>query len=128
MDLTQAPPDDDARRLTKAFLNAGGSDDRATPSLALGHVLARELLGDTLADSLGIETSKLRMALPFVRATVRQLNTLRKHPSGIATAVDAGARYWEWVLQNNPAGPVDLTMPESLLRTSLQRPSMTSAL
>lgn len=121
IDLTQAAPDDDARRLTRAFLDASASDDPGTsPGTAIGHVLARELLGDELADALDIDSSRLRLALPFVRATVGRLNTLRRRPAGRPAAARAGARYWAWVLANNPAGPVDLTMPESLLRASLR--------
>jgi hypothetical protein len=122
VDLTQAAPDEDARRLTAAFLNASAAeDDSATPPLALGHTLARELLGEKKADALGIQRSRLRHVIPVVRGTVRQLNHLRLRDVGRKSAVEAGIRYWEWVLQNNPAGPVDLTLPETLLRKSIPR-------
>lgn len=120
IDLTQGPPDEDARRLTRAFLSANtDGEPGGPPNAAIGHVLARELLGEELADGLGVESSRLRVVLPFVRATVRRLNSLRRHRTGKRTAADAGERYWEWVLANNPVGPVDLTMPERLLRSTL---------
>lgn len=119
IDLTQAAPDDDARRLTRAFLDAGGTDSNR-PGVLVGHVLVRELLGDEFADALASESSRLRFVLPLVRTTVRRLNALRRRPAGQAAAARAGARYWDWVLENNPVGPIDLTMPESLLRRSLR--------
>lgn len=123
IDLTQGEPDDDARQLTRAFLEAGGAqaptEESARRSVAVGQALARELLGKQMADALAIPDSPYRLALPLVKVAVRRLNTLRRHDRGRTAAAAAGERHWQWVLANNPQGPVHLTMPDRLLRTQL---------
>lgn len=124
---TQGPPDADARELTRVFLNAPAqaptdedSSSTGRPNVAVGYALARELLGDELAEQLAIPKTPLRMALPVARTLVKRLNVLRKLPSGRQMAAQRGERYWAWILENQPSGAVELTLPMELMRQSLE--------
>ncbi len=126
IDQTQAPPDDDARELPQAFLDApasepgpGDHESVGRPNIAVGYALARELLGDQKADQLAIPRTPLRLALPVVRRIVARLNSLRKWVPGNELA-DRGEAYWEWILENQPSGAVELTLPVEMLRSSLR--------
>ena len=116
--LTQGPPDEDSRELTRAFMSAGPSEEAgdrgAVHRQTLGCALVRTLLGDDLADELGVPDSPWSNAIPVVGQLARPLNAVRQIPGGARAATDIGHRYWQWVLQNNPAGLVDLTIPEEL--------------
>jgi hypothetical protein len=118
VELTQAAPDEDSRQLTRAFMSAGPSEAEAGRGAArrqaLGCALVRTLLGDELADDLGVPDSSWSNAIPVVGQMARPLNAVRQIPGGARAATDIGHRYWQWVLQNNPAGLVDLTIPEEL--------------
>lgn len=122
IDLTQGPPDDDARALTRVFLNAPAeqpSDEdhasAARPNVAVGYALARRLLGPELADQLDIPTTNLALILPVLKPIVARLNGLRKLPGSRRRAAEQGMRYWEWVLENQPSGAIELTLPTSLI-------------
>lgn len=126
IDLTQAPPDDDARELTRIFLSAPSTEPRpgddesvGRPNAAVGYAIARELLGEEMADHLAIPRTPLRFALPVVRRIVARLNTLRKLVPSQELA-DRGEAYWEWILENQPSGAVELSLPIELLRSSFR--------
>jgi hypothetical protein len=126
IELTQGEPDDDARKLTEVFLNApaeapeeGDHGSAARPNVAVGYALARELLGDERADQLAIPKTPLRMALPLLRAFVGRVNRLRRRDRGQALAAEYGQRYWEWVLESQPSGAIELSLPTDLLRSAL---------
>ncbi|MFB6375195.1 MAG: oxygenase MpaB family protein, partial [Bradymonadaceae bacterium] len=67
IELTQGPPDDDARELTRSFLRTGPPDApeerRDQPARALPRALARVLLGPELADDLDIDPTPLTSVL-----------------------------------------------------------------
>lgn len=122
--LTQGPPDDDARALTKIFLAApdeepeeGDHASAARPNAAIGYALSRALLGQELADQLEIPKTPLSLVLPLVRSFVKRLNKLRRTSRGQALAADRGEQYWEWVLESQPAGTVELSLPFEMLRS-----------
>lgn len=63
-------------------------------------MVCRELLGDELADKLGVQRSALRYALPVLRRLVRSVEHVR-HRVSLAerSAVAAGTRYWDRVVE-----------------------------
>lgn len=103
---TQGPPDEDSRALTKALLDAGrrGAQDDAELKRALrmepvAHALARHLLGDALADSLGVPASRLVRVMPAVRFTIGAFDVARERVRVLdSAAVRIGTRYWEDVI------------------------------
>ena len=104
IDATQAPPDDDSRALVRALLHAsenGSDEDRArgrrVRPVAFG--FCRGLLGDALADQLGIPPTRLRHLVPAVHRVVATLELARRSSSRLEEALlRAGARYWETVI------------------------------
>lgn len=121
IELTTGPPDDDARELTRAFLEAE-PDEKETESdgsrPGFDHMLARglvrQLLGESLADDLGVPESPIAPLLSALQPAVAGLHRLRRTSVGFETAVDLGDRYWRHVLENNPAGVVDFTLHDEL--------------
>lgn len=111
IDESQAPPDEDSRKLTRALFEVPYLEIEMAPkaeraaaeriayrSRELLRVAARELLGKPLADQLGIETSPWRGALPMLRRLVRTSALLARNVPGFESrAIDAGRRYWDGV-------------------------------
>lgn len=109
IDVSQAAPDDDARKLTHALFEVPYLElqslpiaERATAeriayrTRELLRVSAHELLGTELAEQLGIERSPWRGALPMLRRLVRTSALLTRTVPGIEQrAVEAGRRYWD---------------------------------
>lgn len=131
IELTQDTPDDDARRLTRAFLDAGPperADQQANPDAphegpdrTLAHALARRLLGEEMADQLDVPPSRLSPVLPLLKPVVGVLNNLRQTGPGRRAAAGQGHRYWQWVLENNPEGIVDFTLHDELFGLRSER-------
>lgn len=124
--MTQGPPDDDARELTRVFLdapNAEAMDDdhesAARPNALVGYAIARELLGEEMSDQLAIPTSPLSIALPIVRSLVKRLNKLRRLSRGQRIAAERGVQYWQWVLDSQPSSAIELTLPIDMLRSRI---------
>jgi hypothetical protein len=120
--LTQGPPDDDSRALTRALLESGLSHpnpaerERARRVKGLGEALCRHLVGPALADQLEIARTKERFVLPAAIRTVRALEVARRHSGTLENAlVRAGERYWDQVLQKGLIyATVDFKLPEHL--------------
>ncbi len=101
---TQAPPDDDARELVRAFLQAGVAEaqtpqerTRAERGVHMLRAISHELLGRDLAAALGFAPSPLRLALPVIRRLVRSGELMKRaRPFGDAQ-LRAGTRYWDEV-------------------------------
>ena len=131
IDATQHAPDDDARELTRIFLQGPRpSDDQVPPPEAgrrAANTLARALIGERRSDELGIEAARLPGAMLGLRAMIKSLDGLRRLPGGRARMAERGESYWRWVLEHNPAGAVELTLPEALLRTALDEGSKLTA-
>jgi hypothetical protein len=109
---TQDAPDADSRALTRALLESpheGAKTDearrRATLTTNLGQGFVRALLGDEMADSLGVPRTPWRHAMEVARAATRATELLRETVPGARQAlVDAGHRYWDRVVEIGLAG------------------------
>ena len=120
---TQAPPDDDARALTRALLRvpyeeASTEFERllARPRAALGAAITRHFLGDELACQLGIDDGGLRRLLPLMRGLTRLRElTHSLSPSRRERAAEDGLRYWQRVTRRALRGrPTEFAPPEAL--------------
>lgn len=94
---TQHPPDDDSRALTRALLESprlSQPGPAAEGHVALGQGFARALLGEEMADGLGIPDHAWKYVVPAVGAAVRGLRAVA--PSSALPDFEAlGARYWK---------------------------------
>jgi hypothetical protein len=104
MDATQAPPDDDARTLVRALMQAGAREAR-TPQQArqaergvhLLRAAAPLMLGPDRARLLGFEPTPMRWAMPLFRRLISSSEVIaRAKPMGQAQ-LRAGMRYWDEV-------------------------------
>jgi hypothetical protein len=99
IEATQAPPDDDARKLVRALSEAADIEARteaekqaAARAFRLLRAAAYLLHGDALAEELGFERSRLQSAAPIARRLVQSGETLAKlFPEA---QMRAGLRYW----------------------------------
>jgi hypothetical protein len=120
---TQDAPDDDSRALTRALLESpheGAKTEeakrRATYTTRLGQGFVRGLLGDEMADSLGVPRTPWRYAMDVARAATRATELLRETvPGARASLIDAGHRYWDRVVEIGLAGATaEFRPPERL--------------
>ncbi len=115
---TQGAPDDDARALVKALMHSGiaqtGDRGRDARTTAVGYGLCRGLVGDELADQLGVPRDSYRFALPAMRAMTRAAEAVRlRVPAAHRTAVEQGTRYWDRVVTVGLAGATaEFRLPE----------------
>lgn len=119
---TQQPPDDDARALTHALLSGPVADAvptfearlvNARVSFAQG--VSRFLLGDELADGLGIPHHRWRHVLPALSPLLASLPALFRLPGGEAIAAEVGRRYWRHLVKTGLADePARFEPPASL--------------
>lgn len=129
IDATQGRPDDDARALTQALLRSpleqvrsqpagSGERERAERVVAFGSTLCRALLGDVLADELGVPPEASPAIVPAVRAVVGAASRLeRASPTARALALERGRGYWRTVVrQGRAGGPYDFPLPRGLAR------------
>jgi hypothetical protein len=120
---TQAAPDDDSRALTRALFEspltvAKGEAQlrRARLQRDFGQGLSRGLLGDELADHLGIADTRWRHAV----SVIHKLNTAAERirlrlPAAQRAAVKSGHRYWDRVVEIGLAGATaEFRPPERL--------------
>jgi hypothetical protein len=117
IEATQAPPDDDARRLTRALLTPPPEVTPSPKRAAFIHGLFRHLNGDLLADQLAVPpspiwTRRLRAARPVVRA----LDGIRAR----LTLVDLVARqlgdlYWQPIVTRMTAADAPSFRPPAAL-------------
>lgn len=123
---TQREPDDDSRRLTRALLQSPVRDAKTADARTSAErqtrftsAMCRALLGETIADQLGVPSSSWRYALPFVRTVVGSLERVRENvPSAGASALRAGSRYWDRVVDLGLAGATELALPDVLARAA----------
>lgn len=123
IDCTMGEPDDDSRALVKALfeypLEMAKTDAQraiAEKQVAFGYGVGRGLVGDTLADKLGIPKTAWRFSLPMVRRIVITAENVRIR-SGWAdrTAYVTGVRYWDKVVELGLAGATaEFGLPERL--------------
>jgi hypothetical protein len=113
MAATQAPPDDDSRALAHALIEAPlrgvrpGQRAAAARAVRVGASLCRMLVGDAVADSLGVAPPGWPYPGRWVRPVVAGVDRLRRAvPFGGDAALRMGRRYWDRVLE---LGLVDAT-------------------
>lgn len=138
--LTQGPPDADSRALVRALLDgprrrigprppeANGDRRalrrwRAARRLAEAHVaaataLSRYLVGDELADALGLERTHRRLPRG-VRSVVQLLDGIRRTSPRLERAAERlGERYWDFSVAQGLGGlPATYGLPERLSRS-----------
>jgi hypothetical protein len=100
--VTQTKPDDDSRALTSALLHSGETNTRPEVRKApsdVGYAICRFLLGDELAEQLAVPRSRFELAVPLAMRAVQVAERVRRTlPSGDASALDRGRRYWQRVV------------------------------
>jgi hypothetical protein len=123
MRLTQGAPDDDSRELVKALLEgplrAAKTEServRAERQVAVARGLCRGLIGDRLADELGLTRDHHRYWVSGVRTTLQVLETLRRRLPRVNDLVQhLGGRYWEASVRRGLGGvPASYELPQRL--------------
>lgn len=123
--LTQGPPDEDSRALVRAMIEgplraAKTADERkrAERQVAVSGGLSRGLIGDELADALGLPRDRNRYLVTGIRFTLHGLETLRRkvpHVNGFVQLL--GSRYWEATVRRGLRGvPARYELPQRLAR------------
>jgi hypothetical protein len=124
---TQAEPDEDSRKLTRALLDAPllmAKDKRdlarARRLVRFSVAVCRELIGDLRADALQLPETTWRYSLPVVRRLVSSVELVRERvPFGDVPAVWAGTRYWDRVIEVGLAGATaEFALPHRLSRAA----------
>ncbi len=120
---TQAPPDEDSRMLVKALFDSTVTDAK-TPEQRrmgemrrrMGHGFCRGLLGDEMADSLGVPRTHFTMAFHALRTAAKVTEQARtRSAEAHRFAVATGSRYWDKVVEMGLAGaPAEFLPPERL--------------
>jgi hypothetical protein len=121
--LTQGEPDDDSRALVAALLEGPLRRARTAVEIQRGerHVavasgLCRSLIGDDLADGLGLARDGHRHWVRAVRATFHILERGRRSVPLVNGLVHAlGSRYWDLTVERGLAGePARYELPDRL--------------
>lgn len=120
---TMGEPDQDSRDLTKALFDAAyeGMTTRkqirdAERKIAFGRTICRELVGDDLADRLGVPTTRWRYAMPIMKRFVAGVERVAQHvPFSHPTQVAVGSHYWDRVVEVGLQGATaEFLLPEKL--------------
>jgi hypothetical protein len=121
---TMGEPDQDSRDLTKALFEAAydGMTTKkqirdAERKIAFGRTICRELVGDDLADKLGVPPTRWRYAMPIMKRFVAGVERVAQHvPFSHPTAVAVGSRYWDRVVEVGLQGATaEFLLPDRLL-------------
>jgi hypothetical protein len=115
---TQGPPDEDSRALAAALLGTS-----AVAALRQGMVrgLARMLIGNEVADAMGIERAPVwGTVLPLVPIVVGVSERARERVPALEQRMrSAGANYWAWVVEMSLRGePAQFARPDRLATDS----------
>jgi hypothetical protein len=120
---TQGPPDEDSRRLARALLGSAAREAKSAHERTNARRLAtfsaamcRSLLGDDMADQLGVSHTSWRCMVPLARRLVSSMELVRENvPFGDVPALWAGTRYWDRVVDLGLAGAAsELPLPQRL--------------
>lgn len=96
IELTEGPPDEDARRLVRALLNPPDGPARALRR-RFAEGMVRGVLGPARADALGVVAGPFGAVVPAVRAFARPVSRVtRRSPVLDAWMIRSGRRYWAW--------------------------------
>ncbi len=121
--LTQGEPDADSRELVNALLEGPlrlaktpRELRRAERQVAVSRGLCRSLIGDELADALGLTRDGHRHWALGLRATLRLLESARRGVPRINDFVQLlGSRYWDFTVSQGLGGvPARYELPERL--------------
>ena len=113
---TQGPPDADSRALASALLSSRPSNGAAL-RIGMARGLSRMLIGDEVADSLGIEHARgWETVLPLVPIAVGASERVRVRLPAIEQRLRVvGSAYWEWVVEASLRGqPAHFGRPDRL--------------
>ncbi len=120
---TTAPPDEDGRALTRSLLTAPLSLARSPKERAMlekrvefSKAVCRELVGDELADQLGVARTRWRLTVPILKRVIRAAERIRDSvPGADRTALTTGTRYWDRVVEIGLAGATaEFRLPDRL--------------
>ncbi len=117
---TQGPPDEDARALVRAFIQSQAPAHESARARevreAFQQEMVRLMLGDTIADALGLERSvAAHLAVRSLRHSVAAVGRLRHLPGGQEAFARAGQRYWDWSVAVGLGGvPARFDLPDKL--------------
>lgn len=121
--LTQGPPDADSRALVSALLErplraaqSPAEQRRAARQVAVATGLCRSLIGDELADALGLERSRHRHWALGVRTALTVLEGARRGVPQLNELVRRlGSRYWDLTVSHGLGGiPARYDLPDRL--------------
>jgi hypothetical protein len=120
---TQGPPDEDSRKLARALLESGRKGARTAEERAraermvpVSYALSRYFIGDAMADGLELPRTRIERVLPVLRRLQVGARLLaRAVPSLPVGTADAGAKYWQFIVEQGLRGtPADFSIPERL--------------
>ncbi|WP_437332380.1 oxygenase MpaB family protein [Sorangium sp. So ce394] len=117
---TQGAPDDDSRMLVDALVTHGirsarsdGERRRAERVMAVFCGVSRAVLGEALAEQLGLARQSPLLAVPLLRAVAAASSRAHALPSLQDLALDLGGRYWQRAIAVGLGGrPADFAPPE----------------
>lgn len=121
--MTQGPPDEDSRALTAALFDAALQHAKTPKERRLGTFrremgrgFCRGLIGDEMANALGVPRSPCEGAFHVFRTATRARELVRKRsPDMHRSMVVSGARYWDQVVKEGlGAVPADFMPPGHL--------------
>jgi hypothetical protein len=120
----QGPPDADSARLTRALLESPRRETKMRAEarnmerqVRFAEAMCRHLVGEELADELGVPRTPWRFAVGFVQRLVRGAEIVRSSvPFADRPAIAAGNRYWDRVVEVGLAGATaEFVLPERLI-------------
>ncbi|WP_437807538.1 oxygenase MpaB family protein [Sorangium sp. So ce1078] len=117
---TQGAPDGDSRMLVDALvthsIRSARSDSerrRAEQIMAVFCGVSRAVLGEALAEQLGVPRQSSLLAVPLLRAVAAASSRAHALPSLQDFALDLGGRYWQRAIEVSLGGsPADFAPPE----------------
>jgi hypothetical protein len=123
---TQGAPDEDSRALTAALLDSPITGARSPAAARAGRIErefgragVRTLLGDEMADALGVPRSRVAHVMPILRGFAVAAEPLRRRvPAMHQRAIASGLRYWDRVVTLGLAGATAEFRPPEKLSTA----------
>lgn len=110
----EGAPNEDSRNLVQSLrtLPLPGQLHEEAWFAELASTLSRSLLGDHLADALGIPPSAWTWSVPLIRPFLSMFSEAQRHIPEVADlAVDWGITTWETLENNLFAGPGEIKLP-----------------
>jgi hypothetical protein len=125
---TQGPPDEDSRRLVDALMRAGEREGtpieraRARRMRPVAYGLCRALVGDELADALGVPRTRWVHAAQAMRRAVAAVEVARRRSGRLERAfVEIGERYWDAVTTRGLGGATaEFGLPDRLMGAAME--------